>query len=205
DSQSCLSGASFLIPNPGPQMKGPFTAVIKETFDQKLADGNAIHGTVRYRIARDSAGRTMAEMPTSCYTGEDGYRHQSYHVTVYDRSTNTNETWELSGGQSRIATIFHMPTPHFPTEAEIAAMKANANTHARQTATPEWQTEKLGTRELQGMSATGTRRTQTIPPGEEGNALPLIMVNESWIARDLNVTVMSIRDDPRRGRTTAEI
>ena len=33
-------------------MKGPFTAVIKETFDQKLADGNSIHGTVRYRIAR---------------------------------------------------------------------------------------------------------------------------------------------------------
>lgn len=203
DAQPCLSGASILITNPGPQMKDPFTAIIKGTFDQKLADGNSIHGTVRYRIARDSAGRTMAEMPTSCYTGEDGHRHQSYQVTVYDRSTNTNETWVLSGSQSKIATIFHIPTPQLPSQAELAAMKANA--HVRQATMPQWQTERLGTREFQGLSATGTRRTQTIAAGEEGNALPLVTMNESWVSGTLNVTVMVIRDDPRRGRTTAEI
>jgi hypothetical protein len=96
-----------------------------------------------------------------------------------------------------------MPTPQLPSQAEIDAMKANA--HARQTTMPQWQTEQLGTREFQRLSATGTRRTQTIPAGEEGNALPLVMVNEFWISRDLNVTMMSIHDDPRRGRTTAEI
>jgi hypothetical protein len=31
------------------------------------------------------------------------------------------------------------------------------------------------------------------------------MVDESWISRDLNATLMAIHDDPRRGRTTAEI
>ena len=202
NAESCLSGVSTLIA-PGPQMKVPFTAVIKETFDQKLADGNAIHGTVRYRIARDAAGRTMSEIPASCLTGEDGHRHQSYHVNVYDRSTNTNEFWVLSGGQLKIATISHMPTPQLPSPSEIAAMKANA--HVQQAAMSQWQTEQLGTREFQGLSATGTRRTQTIPAGEEGNALPLIMLDESWISRDLNITLMAIRDDPRRGRTTAEI
>jgi hypothetical protein len=30
----------------------------------------------------------------------------------------------------------------------------------------------------------------------------LITLDESWISRDLNVTLMAIRDDPRRGRTT---
>ena len=206
NAESCLSGVGILITvitGPGPHLKVPFTAVIKETFDQKLADGNSIHGTVRYRIARDSAGRTMSEMPSSCYTGEDGHRHQSYQVTVYDQSTNTNESWVLSGDQRRIATIFHMPTPQRPSQAEIAAMTPNA--HVRQAAMSEWQTEKLGTREFQGLSATGTRRTQTIAAGEEGNALPLVMIDESWISRDLNVTLMAIRDDPRRGRTTAEI
>ncbi len=200
DSQSCLGGFGALINNPTTQMKVPFTAVVKETFDQKLADGNAIHSTVRYRIARDAAGRTMAETPTLCYTGEDGHRHQSYQVNIYDRSTNTSETWVLSGDQRKIATIVHMPTPQPPSPAEIAAMKANA--HARQAT---MQTEQLGTREFQGLSATGTRLTQTIPAGEEGNALPLIRVNESWFSRDLNVTLMAIRDDPRQGRITAEI
>jgi len=204
DSESCLTGASIIITNPGAQPKVPFTATVKETFDQKLADGNAIHGTVRYRIARDAAGRTMAEMPTSCYTGEDGHRHQAYQVTVFDRSTNTNESWQLSGGsQAKIATIFHFSPPQPPSPAELTAMRAGAQ--SRQPATSQLQTDKLGTREFQGLLTTGTRRTQTIPAGEEGNALPLVLVNESWISRDLNVTMMSIRDDPRRGRTTAEI
>jgi hypothetical protein len=204
-AESCLSGIGTLINInlPTTQMKAPFTAVVKETFDQKLADGNSIHGTVRYRIARDAAGRAMFEMPTSCYIGEDGRRHQAYRVNVFDRTINTNESWELSGGQSKIATIFHMPTPQRPSQAEIAAMTASG--HVRQPTMPQWQTEQLGTREFQGVSATGTRQTQTIPAGEEGNALPLIVVNESWISRDLNVTLMTIRDDPRRGRTTAEI
>jgi hypothetical protein len=81
NAEPCLGGISILISDLLPLMKGPFTAVIKETLDQKLADGNSIHGTVRYRIARDSAGRTRSEMPSSCYTGEDGHRHQSYQVT----------------------------------------------------------------------------------------------------------------------------
>jgi hypothetical protein len=205
NAEPCLSGVSILINNTtGPQMKAPYTAVIKETFDQKLADGNSIHGTVHYRIARDSAGRTMFEMPLNCYTSDDGRRHQAYQVNVFDRTTNTNETWHLPGDElPKIATIYHMPTQQPPSPAEIAAMKANA--HAQQAAMSEWQTEKLGIREFQGISATGTRRTQTIPAGEEGNALPLVMVDEFWISRDLNLTMMAIRDDPRRGRATAEI
>ena len=205
NAEPCLGGVSILISDLLPQMKGPFTAVIKETFDQKLADGNSIHGTVRYRIARNSAGKTMSETPSSCYTGEDGRRHQSYQVTINDQSANTKESWVLSGGQSKIATIFHMPTPQRPSQAEITTLTAEVR--VRQGAAPvsQWQTEELGTREFQGISATGVRRTETIPAGEEGNALPLMLVQESWFSKDLNITLMAIRDDPRRGRTTAEI
>jgi hypothetical protein len=205
NAEPCLGGVSILISDLLPLMKGPFTAVIKETLDQKLADGNSIHGTVRYRIARDAAGRSMSEMPASCYTGEDGHRHQSYQVNVHDRSTNTTESWALSGGQSKIATIFHMPTPQRPSQAEITAMTAEAHLRQAAAAMSQWQTETLGTREFLGVSATGIRQTETIPAGEEGNALPLIVVHESWFSRDLNITLMAIRDDPRRGRTTAEI
>ncbi len=203
EAASCLTGPNILITNPNPQMKVPFTATVKATFDQKLADGDSIHGTVRYRIARDGSGRTMVEVPLNCYIGEDGHRHQTYHVTVSDRSTNTNETWSLSGNEGKIATIFHMPISQPPSPAELAAMRASAQT--RQATMPQWQIENLGTREFQGLSAIGTRRTQTIPAGEEGNALPLVLINESWVSQDLNVTARSIHDDPRRGRTTAEI
>jgi len=200
-----LGGVSILISDLFPQMKGPFTAVIKETFEQKLFDGNSIHGTVRYRLARDSAGKTLSEMPSSCYTGEDGHRHQSYQVTISDQSTNTKESWVLSGGQSKIATLFHMPKPQRPSQAEITTLAAEVR--VRQAAAPvsQWQNEELGTRELQGFSATGVRQTETIPAGEEGNALPLIVIHETWYSTDLKVTLMAVRDDPRRGRTTAEV
>jgi hypothetical protein len=203
DSDFCINGQSILI-LPGSQSKVPFSATVKETFDHKLADGNAIHGVVRYRIARDSAGRTMTEMPGGCFTGEDGHRHQTYQITVFDRATSTNEFWQVNGGnQSKIANLYHIPAPQIPSPADLAAMRANAQN--RPAAVPQMQNDKLGTREFQGLTATGTRRTQTIAAGEEGNALPLVIVNESWISRDLGLTVMSIGDDPRRGRTTAEI
>jgi hypothetical protein len=194
--------------NGAPQTKAPFTATVKLTFDQKLADGNAIHGTVSYHIARDAAGRTMSEMPLNCYASDDGRRHRAYQVTVFDRTTNTNETWRIAGDQhANIATIFHFATPQPPSPAELAAMRAKAQTRTSTTTptTAQLQVEKLGTREFQGISTSGTRRTLTIPAGEQGNALPLVVVNESWVSRELNLTMMAIQDDPRRGRTTAEI
>jgi hypothetical protein len=202
DTEWCLPAFSTIINNPGPQKSAPFTAVVKETFDQKLADGNAIHGTVRYRIARDASGRIMTEMPTYCYTGGGGRRHQAYRVNVYDRTTNTNETWQLSDGQPKIATIRTVAAQP-PSPAELATVRANPQT--RPVTLPHRQPEQLGTREFQGIPTTGTRRTQTIPAGEEGNALRLVIVTESWMSRDLNLSMMSISDDPRRGRTTAEI
>jgi hypothetical protein len=33
----------------------------------------------------------------------------------------------------------------------------------------------------------------------------LEVVSEDWISRELNATMMSLREDPMRGRTTAEI
>ena len=102
----------------------------------------------------------------------------------------------------KVATIIHFSDPVKPSEAELAAMRARARTHPSQTS--EWQTEKLGTREFQGITANGTRRTRTIPAGQIGNALPLAIINESWLSPQFG-TVMAIADDPRRGRTTAEV
>ena len=198
----CLSGWTISFGGPGPKKGAPFTATVKLTLDQKLADGNAIHGEVQYQIARDASGKTLNEMPMNCTPGEDGQMHQAFQVTV--RAGNTMENWTLGDDRmQKIANIVHFPEPGKPSQAEIEAMRASARSHPART--NEWQTEKLGTREFAGIIANGTRRTQTIPAGQQGNALPLVTVNESWISSQLNLDVMAIFDDPRRGRTTAEI
>jgi len=37
----------------------PFSGIVKSSFEQKLADGNTIHGVTRTHQARDASGRTM--------------------------------------------------------------------------------------------------------------------------------------------------
>src|SRR5271154_2534034 len=145
NNEPCLTGLSILITQASLQSKVPFTATVKETFDQKLADGNAIHGTLHYRIARDAAGRSMAEIPSGCFTTEDGHRRQTFQVTIFDHSANTNEFWQVSGdNHPKIATIVHFTAPQPPSQAELAAMRARSPT--RPPTLPQLQTEKLGTR-----------------------------------------------------------
>jgi hypothetical protein len=198
-----LLGMGILITSANSRAGSPFSATVNQTFDQKLADGNAIRIEVHYQIARDASGKTMTESPTACYTGEDGISHQVFHVTVNDRATNTMENWTLSEYSPKIATIDHTHAPVKQSEAEIAALQVNRRPRPAQPS--QRQTEGLGSRNFQGVTAIGTRSTQTIPAGQQGNALPLVVVNESWIATKLDLIMMAIRDDPRTGRLTAEI
>jgi hypothetical protein len=182
----------------------PFSAVFKSTFDQKLADGNTIHAVSHYRVARDASGKTFSERPGSCYTSEDGQLHQSYWVSVSDPNSRTTERWMVDGN-SRTATIIHMPAPVKPSEAESATMRADAAQQRLVLPFPEWQAEKLGTRSFMGVSAEGTRDTQNIPSGALGNTLPMVVVSERWFSRELGMTMMLIRDDPRTGRSVVEL
>lgn len=63
-------------------------------------------------------------------------------------------------------------------------------------------TEELGTRDFDGISATGTRKTTTIPAGAIGNERPIEIVYERWYSKDLGVTVYSKNVDPRFGEQT---
>jgi hypothetical protein len=60
-------------------------------------------------------------------------------------------------------------------------------------------TEDLGTKNIEGVQANGTRTTRTIPAGQIGNDKPISIVTEVWISPDLQTVVYSKRSDPRMG------
>ena len=60
-------------------------------------------------------------------------------------------------------------------------------------------TESLGTRTIEGLEAEGTRTTITIPAGEAGNEMPLEIVSERWVSKELQVSVLMRFVDPRMG------
>ena len=61
--------------------------------------------------------------------------------------------------------------------------------------------EDLGTQSIEGVSATGTRVTFTIPAGQIGNERPIDIVDERWFSKDLEAFVMTRHSDPRSGET----
>jgi hypothetical protein len=62
--------------------------------------------------------------------------------------------------------------------------------------------DSLGTQNINGVNATGTRTTRTIAAGEIGNSAPIQIVSERWYSADLQTVVQSTRTDPRFGTTT---
>ncbi len=61
--------------------------------------------------------------------------------------------------------------------------------------------EDLGTQTIEGVPATGTRVTLTIPAGQIGNERPIEIVDERWYSKDLQAFVMTKHSDPRSGET----
>jgi len=61
--------------------------------------------------------------------------------------------------------------------------------------------EDLGAQTIEGVAATGTRMTFTIPAGQIGNEGPIAIVDERWFSKDLQTFVMTRHSDPRSGET----
>jgi hypothetical protein len=59
--------------------------------------------------------------------------------------------------------------------------------------------ERLPARQIESVTAEGTRRTTTIPAGAVGNELPIVITSEEWFSPELQVLVLTERNDPRLG------
>ncbi len=57
----------------------------------------------------------------------------------------------------------------------------------------------LGTQQLLGLAAAGTRRTETIALGRIGNDRPIEITDERWESAELKVLLLSHHHDPRTG------
>jgi hypothetical protein len=62
--------------------------------------------------------------------------------------------------------------------------------------------ERLQDRLIEGVLASGVRRTTTIPSGAIGNEQPIKIVSEEWTSPDLQILVLTDRTDPRMGHST---
>src|ERR1700733_5792345 len=82
----------------------PYSATVKTTVVQKLADGTTITQVNTTKEARDSEGRTMHQTSFDVPNGQPAM----VNTSVFDPVSHTMTHWM---SQSKQATVFHMPDP----------------------------------------------------------------------------------------------
>lgn len=177
---------------------------------ESLANGNVISQKVQVNKFRDSSGRVRTESTVPARSGPGQTAATAVtrtRVTIHDPVAGV--TRELDP-QTKTAHEMAMPAGRGGNgggnrpQDRTARGRGNANVRPT-TSDPNVVTETLAMQTINGVQATGTRVTRTIPAGEIGNAQPMQMVRETWISPDLKVPVMVKEIDPRRGTTITQL
>jgi hypothetical protein len=178
----------------------PYSAEITTEIVQQLADGNRIERHSTSSVARDSEGRVRRDHQVIAI-GPILPKGDAHIVTIHDPVAKVH--YSLDAGR-KVAVRLPAPPPfeekpegHGPEKHELLRAPSADFVQAA-----EKKTEALGTKEIEGVMAEGTRVTVSIPAGAIGNLSPIDVVSERWYSKDLQTVVYSRRSDPRFGETT---
>ena len=193
----------------GKVVKGaPYKAEAVTEITQSLADGNRIVRKTTSAVSRDSEGRTRREAnlaalgPLAPHDAprlvfiQDPVAGTSY-VLEPDNRTARKLSLPRSGGKGGLRR-------EGPAADGDQGPRFRFRGRPHEMGEGKWdrQTENLGTQTVEGLEATGTRTTVTIPAGAIGNEKAITIVSERWFSPELQVVVMSTHRDPRFGETT---
>jgi hypothetical protein len=202
--------------------KAPFTADATTEFTQILSDGNRIDRRFTTSLARDGRGRTRSEQDVamvgplfvlqsgvSWTTGTAAGRPQKdseppRFTVITDPVEGVTYTLDERLKQARRSGYKQTVALHAFESAKLGAAAARLRTRASGVAATGGDApvvESLGTRQIEGVAAEGTRSTTTIPAGQIGNLNPIQLVTERWFSKELQMAVLLTRRDPRSGDT----
>ena len=187
-----LEAESWLMsagPGATPVTGAPYSAVQTRQFQQSLQGGNQISRQEQAKVFRDSQGRVRTERT---FTPPGSTTAQTI-INIFDPV----------GGNSYVLN----PGKSTAVKMELPQSRSGRPGHGRGRGSnsPQRQTENLGTQTVNGVPATGIRTTEIIAAGEIGNAQPIQVVREVWVATDLKVPVMIKANDPRFGNTVMQL
>jgi hypothetical protein len=193
----------------------PYSADGVTKVTQALADGTRIVREVRSKFYRDSAGRVrreqnilgldsligaMSSEPQTAITITDPVAGIVYSLDSVRKEAR--RMLILGDGYRRILPPstpaptgrgeVSITSPTIITLAPMAPLAPSASL-------PAPKTESLGTRQIEGLSATGDKTTTMIPAGRIGNDRPIEIFDERWVSSDLKVILLLRHRDPQTG------
>ena len=206
-----------------PVKGAPFCATITTEHTQPFADGNRIHTTDSSTLCRDSEGRTRRESGLNLL-GAAPQKPVSKLITITDPVAGVRY---LLNPNTKIAQKMPLPkamgmtTANGPEsvgllqkEKHVMIYQATGDTGptlnvfykkaGSASEEPAPTSENLGDQTIEGIHATGTRVTTTIPAGQMGNDQPISVTSERWYSPELKATVMTKHNDPWAGELKTE-
>lgn len=135
-------------------------------------------------------------------------------VTGVDGTTREEVRVQILSGDDGNKQLFVMPVPPVP---PVPPSPITGHVHPIPPVPPvpplpamNWEgfakmgkgvTTSMGSKDFDGVRAEGKKTTWTIPAGEIGNRSPIEVTSESWYSPDLQLTVYSRYNDPRKGES----
>ena len=182
----------------------PYSGVEVTEETQTLSNGNVISRKVQSNVYRDSSGRVRIERTVPAGRPEPGQSAAQTGtrtiVSIHDPVAGVTSELDATAKTARQMTIpanrggnGGFPGPRPGRGANGASSDPNVVT------------ETLPMQTINGVQATGTRVTRTVPAGRIGNAQPIQIVTETWHSPDLKVPVMTKVSDPRTGTRVTQL
>ena len=201
----------------------PFSADAVTTVTRVLGDGTRIEETSTARFYRDSAGRVRREQTILGLaplnpTGEsrtvitidpdpgDSFAYTLDPVARTARRVSrggAQVSWITRGDQGGLGAANRFYTAGVDNTLVVGGyvtalgISTGGQALQLQTAGVSQPEESLGSRQVEGVTATGRRTRSTIPTGQIGNDRPIEITDERWVSADLRLLVRSIHRDPR--------
>ena len=200
---------------PGRVVKNaPYSADVVTETTQVLSDGNHVHQVTTVKIYRDSEGRTRREQALNSLNGfapnanlpnvvfiNDPVAGANYALNPTEHTANKT-TW----AHANALGVQNHPMGRGPGPRPNSGDAVTGPGFGRRSGSnPNVKTEALGNQMVEGVQATGTRTTLTIPAGQIGNEQPIQVVSETWYSPELKAVVLSKRSDPRMGETVTKM
>ena len=198
----------------GPPVKGaPYSAdEIRET-NQVLADGTKIHNESKVTVYRDGEGRVRRETPNeiSIWDPASGANYVLDPKTMTARKMKMNFVFntKVPGESPQAVTMTYrtfssdaganVATVTMPERLQAMAEGKAAAAGLKIVRRDPGKVDSLGTKVMEGVTAEGEMRTNTIATGEIGNDRPIQSTMERWYSQDLQTVIMTRRNDPRSG------
>ena len=205
-----------------PVKGAPFCATVSTEHTQHLADGNRIHTSESSQLCRDSEGRTRRESDLNLL-GAAPQASAPKMITIMDPVAGVRYLLDTGSKTAQKLSMITRDGPMADTPggpgkgehtmiiqrpdgagADVVYNKVVIRRTGDDSKEPAANTENLGDQTIEGIHATGTRVTTTIPAGKMGNDRAITVTSERWYSPELKVAVMTKHDDPWAGELKTE-